>query len=75
MTTPLPEEEMEELREEYLSDMITNFQKCMDPISGEELLVADLSYSVRLLSVEERYNLRSENEMAGEVEDHMIFQS
>jgi stage III sporulation protein SpoIIIAA len=72
---PELEEEMEELREEYLSDLFTNCQKCMDPISGEELLVADLSYSVRLLSVEERYNLRSENELAGEVEDHMIFQS
>ena len=42
-----------------------------DPISGEELLVADLSYEVRLLSVEERYNLKSENELAGEVEDHL----
>ena len=53
------EEEMAGIREEYLMDLFTNCQTCLDPISGEKLLVADLSYTIRMLSVQERYNLRS----------------
>jgi hypothetical protein len=68
------EDAMESIREEYLMDLFTNCQTCLDPISGEKLLVADLSYTIRLLSVEERYNLRSENELASEVEDNLIFE-
>lgn len=44
------------------------WQTCLDPISGEKLLVADLSYTIRSLSVEERYNLRAENELANDIE-------
>ena len=56
------EETMEDLKEGYIMDIMSNCQSCLDPVSGERLLVADLSYTVRLLSVEERYNLRNESE-------------
>ena len=68
------EEEMAGIREEYLMDLFTNCQTCLDPISGEKLLVADLSYTIRMLSVQERYNLRSENELANDIEDNLIFE-
>lgn len=68
------EEEMAGIREEYLMDLFTNCQTCLDPISGEKLLVADLSYTIRMLSVMERYNLRSENELANDIEDNLIFE-
>ena len=68
------EEEMSGIREEYLMDLFTNCQTCLDPISGEKLLVADLSYTIRMLSVQERYNLRSENELANDIEDNLIFE-
>ena len=68
------EEEMAGIREEYLMDLFTNCQTCLDPISGEKLLVADLSYTIRMLSVEERYNLRSENELSNDIEDNLLFE-
>ena len=71
---PELEEEMAGVREEYLMDLFTNCQTCLDPISGEKLLVADLSYTIRLLSVEERYNLRAENELANDIEDNLLFE-
>ena len=46
----------------------------LDPISGEKLLVADLSYTIRMLSLQERYNLRAENELANDIEDNLIFE-
>ena len=39
---PELEEEMSAVREDYLMDLFTNCQTCLDPISGEKLLVADL---------------------------------
>ena len=68
------EDEMSAVREDYLMDLFTNCQTCLDPISGEKLLVADLSYTIRMLSLQERYNLRAENELANDIEDNLIFE-
>ena len=39
------DEEMDDdLREEYIMGIMSNCQSCLDPISGERMLVADLSY-------------------------------
>jgi hypothetical protein len=68
------DEEMEELREEYVMGIMSNCQSCLDPISGERLLVADLSYTVRRLNVTERFNLRNENELSDSSEDNQLFE-
>ena len=68
------EDDDEENKESYIMGIMSNCQSCLDPISGERLLVADLSYTIRLLSVEERFNLRNENELSDSVEDNALFE-
>ena len=68
------DEEMEDMREEYVMGIMSNCQSCLDPISGERMLVADLSYTVRRLTVAERFNLRNENELSDSAEDNQLFE-
>ena len=70
----MDEEAMEDLREDYIMGIMSNCQSCLDPISGERMLVADLSYTVRRLSVAERFNLRNENELSDSSEDNQLFE-